>query len=211
MWSEGLEGRAFAGIQEAQVFAGGLKFSHGCGAVDLDWWESVEMDTQDFVAAEVAGRFYRVVGSHSEIVADRQGAEFKRCGFPDQLHIQRECCVSGVIEVALGCFNNEASRISAVGAVREAAGVDGIDELDAPEWKSECATVVEGMTGGDAVFGKPNRDLKIRYYNGTGALCNGYGVGNVIPVAVRDEYVVRGDLFDVDVARPFIWGDEGIE
>ena len=103
-----------------QGFARALEFFHRGGVVNFDGREGVVMHAEDFVAADEFGGLHGVVRPHREIVADAQRGEFQLGGFADELHVQRQRGVAGVIKVSLRAFDDEAAGVAAVGAVGQA-------------------------------------------------------------------------------------------
>ena len=62
-----------------------------------------------------------------------------------------------------------------------------------------------------AFFAEPTDDFVIGNEGGTGALEDFFGVGNVVFVAVRDQYEIGFNVLDVDFSRFWIRRDKGVE
>ena len=142
------------------------------------------MAAEDLGAADELRRPDGVVNAHGEVVADAQRGEQQLGGFPDQLHVHRQRRVAGVVEVSLGALDDEAAWVAAIRSIRQAAGMDGVDELDAAEVEAPAAAVVEGMGLGEALFAEPDGDLEIRDDGGSGPPGDVRGIGQVVGMPV---------------------------
>src|SRR5215207_9543589 len=116
-----------------EVFTGSFEFLDSESLVDLDRREGIIVQAEYLVATEEIRCLRGILDSHGKIIADAQSGKFEGSGLADEFHIHGEGGITGVVEIALTALDDEPARITAVSAVRQAAGMDGIDHLGPPE------------------------------------------------------------------------------
>ena len=119
--------------------------------------------------------------------------------------------VAGVVKVSVIALHDKPARIAAVGAVRQAAGVNGVDEFDPAKIKLTTAAVIDRMRFWRALLAQPLRDFKRGDNRDAGPFGDGRGVSQVILMSVRDENVVRLKVLHVNGLGQRIAGDKRVE
>ena len=170
--------------QQVQVLVRSLEFLDSGGRIDLDRRKRVVMQAQDLAAAHKLRRLDGVLNAHREIVPDGQRGKRQPGGVADQFHVQRQRGVPRVVEIPVGAFDDEPAGVPAIRSIRQAAGVDCVDELDAPEIEPPAAAVVQWMGLLQPLFAEPHRYLIIGDDGRAGPFGDVHRVGHVVRVSV---------------------------
>lgn len=179
--------------------------------VDDDEPKGIVVDAHDFVAFEPLGSTEGVVDAHGEVVANGEYNEVQFVLFAKDLHVAEEGGVASVIEGALDGLDDKSAGVAAIGAVREAAAVDSIDEPYGTEVELPLAAEVHGVDFLESLGAQPLGDLPVGDTGGSGALGEGHSVEGVVGVAVGEKDVVGLDAVELDVAGLFVACDKGVE
>ena len=99
------------------------------------------MQPQNFAATHEVSRSDCVIDAHREIVPQAKRRELELHRLTDELHVQRQSGVAGIIKVAGLGFDDESSRIAAVAAIGQAARMDRGNQ---PPWVFSSLAKFEG-------------------------------------------------------------------
>ena len=169
------------------------------------------MHAKNFIAAHKFGGFHRVGRAHCEVVANAQDGEFQFCGLADELHVQRQRGIAGVIEVSFCALDDEAAGIPPKCAVGHGAGMNGVDEFGAAKIELETAAMVQRMHARRALFVEPGGNLEVGNHQRVGAFGDFHRVADVVAVPVRNENEIRRHFFYVNGFRQWIAGNKRVE
>jgi hypothetical protein len=108
------------------------KFFFGSGMVNFDERKGIVMHAHDRFAWEKVSGTDGVINIHGQIAADAQDGKFEFGGFADELHIQREGGVAGVIKIGIRGLDHETAGAAAVSTIGQGTGMNSIDTFHRP-------------------------------------------------------------------------------
>ena len=148
---------------------------------------------------------------HGRVVSDRHHRDVE-AEFSDELHVEKERSIAGMIDrLAIG-LDNETARAAEVDRIQaglHARGVKCNRELDAAERESECPARIHAV-GLGALGGEVLGDLVIGDNRGATALRQVQRIARVVLVAVRAKDVVNLEVGGLD-RRERIAGEKRID
>jgi hypothetical protein len=103
------------------------EFFFGSGMVNFDEREGIVMHAHDVFAFEKVSGSDSVINIHGQVAADTQDGKFEFGCFADELHIQREGGVAGVIKIGIRGLDHETAGAAAVSTIGQGTGMNGID------------------------------------------------------------------------------------
>ena len=187
------------------------EFADGFIPVDLNRGKRVIVHPDNFLDLEKPGGTGGVRRAHGVIVADAKDGQLQTRTVADQLHVAGQGRVARVVKMTLLCLDKESRGTPAVTAVRHAARVGGGRHLDPAEGKLFRPAKIHGVRFIHPLLGEPLDDFPVGDQRGTGPLCNGGHIGQVVEMTVGHKNVVGGNLGHVDRGRFWVGRDKRIE
>jgi len=183
----------------------------------MDGRECVVMHGEDEAGLEEFGGGDGVRGAHGEIVADGEHGDVDFVALAEQLHLESEGGVAGMVdgfaleldEEAGGYAEIDKSAGVALGG-RVAGGVEGDGELDATEGEIESAAKAHGMGFFDALAREPIRDLIGADHGSVVLFGDGDGVADVVEMAMGDEDEIAPDVIGFYLGE-WVVSEEGVD
>ncbi len=197
--------------EQMQIHTFGAEFLFSSGVVNFDGREGIVVQAHDVFALEEAGGADGVVHVHGEIATDAKRGEIKLGRFADEFHVQGQGGIAGMIKVAFRGLDDEAAGASAVGAIGQGTGMDGVHKFRTAKTKGIAAAGIQGMGILDAVFAQPLTDFEIGNDRGASLVGEGNGIRDMVTVPMGNKDIIGLDLFDIHALGERVWGDEGIE
>src|SRR6188508_1602134 len=101
--------------------------------IQLDRRKRIVMDADELFHADEVCRTKGITDAHGKEIADREDGEVQIRPFADELHVESERSIAGVIKIAVAAFDDESAWIAAVRTVGHRAAVNRAGEFDPPE------------------------------------------------------------------------------
>jgi hypothetical protein len=188
------------GLHDLRFPSAGLDALHEIAGIDLDESERVVVHRDRQLRVDELRGLRRIDDPHGEVVADRKQCHVERAvHLGDQLHVQEETGVAGVIDLLAVHGDHDPRGIAERLAVGPGRPVVRDRQLDVAEGELPSPADVQRMRGQAALL-EPARDLVVRNDERLGVLRDLDRVADVIAVAVRDDDGVelfegrRGDV-----------------
>jgi len=180
--------------------------------INMDRREGVVMAAHDVIAFNEVGGQEGVFVTHGEVIAYRKYGKIKfRTGQRNQLHVESQCGVARVVKTGIFVPENKTHGVAAVAVIRQHTGVYGRYQLECEAVQCELATGVHAVTGDSEGLNELGHDVIAGDDGGAGLSGNLLQVFQVVGMTVRQEDVIRVDVFCFDVLRYGVSTDEGIQ
>src|SRR5450759_466557 len=149
-------------------------------------------------------RFYGVVDAHREIAANGEKCDVQRVQAADELHVEKQTRVTGMIDRPLCGLDDKAagiSRVDQVAVLGHRGAVQSLRQEEFTEWEDVIAADVHGMHIRNPLACKVSDEFRRADDSCPGAPSNGDGIAQVIRMAMGHEDVGWMDVVGTDGCR----------